>query len=81
VIGDIAAHRANNAKIIHLLPDVRENLADLDTALAELLKLEGGGKRRASAPLCLQRNRNGFTAVAGERRLRIKRQRAKDRRS
>ena len=46
VIGDVGVHRADHADVVDHLGGVREQVADLDAALAVLLELE----RRAHAP-------------------------------
>ena len=55
------------------LADVREELADLDAALAVLLELERRRERRAGAPLGLQRDRQRLAGVLRERRLGVER--------
>src|SRR6266496_5277887 len=71
MIGNVGVHRAHDAEIVDTAAYIRENLADLDSALAVFLKFERRWKSRTGTALRLQGDRNRFACKPGKRGLRI----------
>ena len=69
MIRDIGVHRAYDAEIVNAAADLRKNLADLDSALAEFLKRKRRRKGGTGASFGLQSDGDGFAGEPGERRL------------
>ena len=74
MIRNIGIHRADDTNIIDALGDAREQITDLNAALAVLLKLERRLKRCAGFPFRFQVvHRQGLTVEFGKNRLGIER--------
>ncbi len=74
VIGNVGVHRADHAQLVGVLPQVREQLADLDAALTILLELERGSEGGSRLPLGPQVFVGQLLAVvAGQNRLGVER--------
>src|SRR5215471_8066184 len=69
MIRNIRVHRSHDAEIVDARADIGKNLADIDTALAELAECEWRGKCGTGTSLRLQRDWYRLAAEFGERRL------------
>src|SRR5205085_12246697 len=65
--------RSDHAKVVGALPDVGENVADFDAALAVLLETEGAGQGAAGLALGLEAEAGGqgLAGVGCQRGLRV----------
>ena len=64
MIAVVGKHRSDNAEVVDVLADLREDLADLNTALAILLKAEGRGHEVAGRAVRLDFRTGHRLAVA-----------------
>ena len=64
-------HRADHREPIGVGRELREDVADLEAALAMPGKAERGRQRRAGLPFGRKADRRGLVGIFGERRLRV----------
>ena len=74
MIGHVGLHRPDHADVVDALAHMREDLADLDPALAVGLELEGRAERSACLPLGTQvAHRQGLAVVLRQLGLGVER--------
>ena len=73
MVRHVGVHRPDHADVVDALGRLREQLADLDAALAVLLELERRGERRAGLPLGRQVRRQRLARLFGQRGLGVER--------
>ena len=71
MVGHLSMHRADHRQPIGVAGELREDVADLEAALAMAGKAEGGRQRRSGLPFGRKADRGGLVGIFRQRRLGI----------